>query len=335
MNFLKNSDRQETLYNALRPKKFKDIYGQDSAVRLFVNSIVNKTFFHAYIIWGKHGIGKTSFARIIAKGLNCSNFTDDVCGECYYCCYNGLESNKVEIDGATFRGVNEMKSILEEMKYVSMVFKYRVLIIDEAQQLTNDAFSSMLKFIEEPPKHVIIIFLTTEIESILDTIKSRCNIVKLYPLNEIQIENYFNQVVEKNNNLNFNTNLKKYLCKSSQGSIRDLLVGVQTYLSLDDKSDDDSFINFETEINFESLYEMIVNRKIDEIISMFEGFFEQGWNVKNFFYSFLKYIYKHNKKYSIKLNSIFYGSMHRMNSMIEEYTFWIYIVSKMIGELDE
>lgn len=165
-----------SLYRKYRPQKFDQIVGQYFVVKTLQLSISNNNIAHAYIFSGSRGTGKTSVAKIYSKAINCENFQNDICNNCKIC--NSINQNTnidiVELDAASNNGVNEIKELIDTVKYSPTESKYKVYIIDEAHMLSTSAWNSLLKTIEEPPKHVVFIFATTEFHKIPSTIVSRC-----------------------------------------------------------------------------------------------------------------------------------------------------------------
>src|SRR5688572_4496439 len=160
-----------------RPQRFSEVVGQEHVTQTLANAISQNRIAHAYLFVGPRGTGKTTIARIFAKCLNCTggpkpDFPDDdqKCNEIT----EGRSLDVLEIDGASNRGIEEIRSLRETVKYVPATSKYKIYIIDEVHMLTKEAFNALLKTLEEPPPHVKFMFATTEPEKVLPTILSRC-----------------------------------------------------------------------------------------------------------------------------------------------------------------
>ena len=165
------------LYRKWRPKTFDDLVGQDAVSKILTASIEQNRIGHSYLFSGPRGTGKTSTAKILAKSLNCIHGpTAHPCGECENCrkLDEGTSMDVMEIDAASNRGIDEIRSLRDTVKFAPVDGKFKVYIIDEVHMLTIEAFNALLKTIEEPPPQVVFILATTEIHKVPATIKSRC-----------------------------------------------------------------------------------------------------------------------------------------------------------------
>ena len=163
-----------------RPKNFKELIGQNVMVETITNSIKLKKLPNAYLLTGIRGIGKTTTARLIAKGLNCNkNFIQvEKCGSGEFCHCEEIDSSKhldvLEMDAASRTGIDDVRELIESSKYKPTSAKYKIIILDEVHMLSKQAFNGLLKTLEEPPPHLKFIFATTEVKKIPVTIISRC-----------------------------------------------------------------------------------------------------------------------------------------------------------------
>ena len=167
-----------TLYRKYRPKDFEEIAGEQEIVQTLKNSLKSNRLAHAYLFTGPRGVGKTSIARLMAKGVNCltNGITDTPCNICENCkeISAGNFLDLIEIDAASNRGIDEIRQLKEKINYSPTKGRKKVYIIDEVHMLTKEAFNALLKTLEEPPEHVLFILATTEPDKILPTIISRC-----------------------------------------------------------------------------------------------------------------------------------------------------------------
>lgn len=165
------------LYRKYRPQTFSDIIGQEHIVKTLSNAVSSGLITHAYLFSGPRGSGKTTIARLLAKAANCQGLQGaDPCNKCSSCLEitENRSLDLLEIDAASHRGIDEIRELIEGIKFVPAKLKYKVFIIDEAHQLTKEAFNALLKTLEEPPGHAIFILATTEIHKMIPTIVSRC-----------------------------------------------------------------------------------------------------------------------------------------------------------------
>ena len=206
-----------------RPGTFDDVIGQPHVVQTLVNSITTKRIAQAYLFSGTRGVGKTTVARILAKGLNCEQGpTGTPCGTCSNCLEiaQGTSVDVLEIDGASNTSVDDVREIRENVKFAAFRGKYRVYIIDEVHMLSNSAFNALLKTLEEPPAHVVFIFATTEIHKIPATILSRCQHYNFRRIARTEIVERLRHVADQDKIVIEERSLTA-LARASEGSMRD------------------------------------------------------------------------------------------------------------------
>lgn len=213
------------LYNKYRPQIFDEIYGQPAIVQTLRNQIINDHIGHAYIFQGTRGTAKTSTARIFAKAINCLNPTNgNPCLQCTSCTDTSVNPDMIEIDAASNNSVENIRNLVETVKYKPSNHKYKVYIIDEVHMLSNSSFNALLKTLEEPPEYAVFILCTTDFTKIPDTIKSRCQIYNFKLIKREDIKNALSNILVKENIdcLN-NDSCLDYLADKANGSLRDAI----------------------------------------------------------------------------------------------------------------
>lgn len=213
----------QSLYRKWRPQTFKDIIGQKHITQTLINAIYLNRISHAYIFSGPRGVGKTTTARILAKSLNClKGPTPNPCNKCERCIRitNGYSMDVVEIDGASNRGIDDIRDLRNKVRFAPAEGKYKVYIIDEVHMLTTEAFNALLKTLEEPPSHVIFIFATTNPHKIPSTILSRC---QWFNFRRISLEDIVAKLkmIVKDEKLKIDDKTLNIIARSSTGSMRD------------------------------------------------------------------------------------------------------------------
>jgi len=220
-----STHNKRPFHSKYRPTHFDEIVGQEHIVCYFKNVILNKRISFAYLFIGKHGVGKTTISRIIAKVLNCSQpYYGDACNECVNCINISLgKSFDVhEINAALNTGIDNIRYIIEKIQLSSVDGLYKICIIDEVHMLSLNAFNALLKVLEEPPKNVVFILATTEIKKIPNTITSRCHKLFFLPIDKINLASSISKIVwvEQGNVTN---KALLHILNCSEGSLRDAI----------------------------------------------------------------------------------------------------------------
>ena len=215
-----------TLYRKYRPSSFSEVSGENEIVKSLKLSLKNKSMAHAYLFSGPRGVGKTTIARLIAKGVNCLNLKEngEPCNECKNCkaINEGRFSDLIEIDAASNRSIDEIRSLKEKINYQPVEGLKKVYIIDEAHMLTKEAFNALLKTLEEPPDYAIFILATTEVHKIPITILSRCQRFDLKRIGLKVIAAQLDKVCREEK-INIDEKSMDYIARCSDGALRDAL----------------------------------------------------------------------------------------------------------------
>lgn len=216
---------KQAIYREFRPKDFTRVVGQAHIVEILKNQIRTGNLGHAYLFSGIRGTGKTSCAKIFARAVNCLNPIDgNPCNECENCkmILEDKALEVVEMDAASNRRIDDIRELKEKVIYPPQIVKYKVYIIDEAHMITNEGFNALLKILEEPPKHLIFILATTEIDKLPDTIISRCQRFEFKRINNSDIVENINYVLN-NLNVEIEEDGINLISELSSGAMRDAL----------------------------------------------------------------------------------------------------------------
>jgi DNA polymerase-3 subunit gamma/tau len=272
-----------------RPKTFDEMIGQKAVVQTLKNAIKNNRVAQAYIFSGMRGVGKTTAARIFAKALNCQHGpTPTPCNKCEYC--KSVDEDRsvdvLEIDGASNRGIEEVRSLREGVKYKPIHSRNKVIIIDEVHMLTREAFNALLKTLEEPPSHTVFIFATTEFHKVPATIISRCQHFEFKKISQRDIVNHLLDITQKEK-IEISSAGLNLIAEAADGSLRDAqsLLDQAVAFSGEVINDEDLKEILGT-ISREILFEfssIIMEEKANPVFPLVDKLIERGYDLRYFY----------------------------------------------------
>jgi len=272
-----------------RPKTFEEMIGQKPVVKTLQNAIKNNRVAQAYIFSGMRGVGKTTVARILAKALNCQHGpTPTPCNKCEFCkaITEDRSLDVLEIDGASNRGIEEVRSLREGVKYRPIHSRYKVIIIDEVHMLTTPAFNALLKTLEEPPPHTVFIFATTEFHKVPPTIVSRCQHFEFKKISQKEIINHLLDITKKEN-ITISPYGLNLIAEAADGSLRDAQSLLDKAVAFSGEAINDEDLKeilgtIKKDILF-SFSRTILEEKPEGIFPLVEEVIENGYDLR-FFY---------------------------------------------------
>ena len=306
------SNNSKVLALKYRPQIFDDLIGQEVVAETITNSIKADKIPNAYLFTGIRGIGKTTTARIVAKGLNCLNGIENLCKEdlCENC-KSIADSNHIdvlEMDAASKTGVDDVRDLIEFSRYGPTSAKYKIFIIDEVHMLSKQAFNALLKTLEEPPEYLKFIFATTEIKKIPITVVSRCQRFDLSRIKSSELFEFIKDIKEKEKGKASDEALK-LIVKISEGSVRDALSLLdRALLSLDEKTELDlnaaqKIFGYFDKSQLINLFELILKGEEEKVINIYRKIYDQGVEPKVFINDFLEILYYFKNINSLSLES--------------------------------
>jgi DNA polymerase-3 subunit gamma/tau len=271
-----------------RPQQFDAVIGQDVIMTTLKNAIEQKRIGHAYLFSGVRGVGKTTSARILAKALNCvTGPTPTPCETCDSCneIRNGNSVDVIEIDAASNRSIDDVRQLRENVKYRPSRDRYKIYIIDEAHQLTDDAWDALLKTLEEPPDHVVFIFATTERHKLKPTILSRCQNFSFRTLSYHEIYRSLEQICAQEK-IQITPAALSMLSRSAEGSIRDAQSLLDQVISFCGESIDESkireLLGFVSQEYLDRLSAALIARDTTAVLKLVDDLIRAGFDPRHF-----------------------------------------------------
>lgn len=278
-----------------RPKKFSEVIGQEHITVTLQNSIRSNRIAHAYLFTGPRGVGKTSTARIFAKVLNCLNPKDaEPCNECELCkdIQNNQSLDIIEIDGASNRGIDEIRTLRESVKYAPTKGKYKVYIIDEVHMLTKESFNAFLKTLEEPPTHTIFIFATTDIHKVPLTIISRCQRFDFRRIHLDTIKSALKNIADYEK-IKIDDKTLSIIAKKADGSLRDAESYFDQVVAFCDNQIDPVTVSKMLNLIDDDIYfrisDAVLEKNFKTVFEITNEIYENGWNFIDFMEGLLEH----------------------------------------------
>ncbi len=280
-----------------RPKRFDDIIGQEHIVSIIKNGVRNNRIPHAMLFSGPRGVGKTSTARILSMVLNCEDMKDgEPCLTCPSCrsIIEGRDMDVIEIDGASNRGIDEIRDLREKAKYSTVKSRFKIFIIDEIHMLTKEAFNALLKILEEPPKHVIFIFATTEPYNVIPTILSRC---QRFDFKRIPVSQTVSQLefICNEESIEYDLDGLKLISTLADGSLRDATSIIDQLASTMERVTYDNVNIMFGRLNdefFSRFAESILDNTPKKLIDSLNDILSRGYDLESFVSELAMYIHK-------------------------------------------
>ena len=321
----------KVLSRKYRPQNFNEIIGQAHIVNTLINSMISNRLGHGYLFSGVRGVGKTTTARVLAKTLNCLDVQDNQpCNKCQNC-IDITESRSldvIELDGASNRGIDEIREIKETVKYPPISGKYKIYIIDEVHMLTKEAFNALLKTLEEPPNNVVFILATTDSHKLPETILSRTLRFDFKKITNSNISKHIISILEKEN-IKYEELALNMIAKKADGSVRDalsILDRIISYskdlISYDIVKESLGIIEDDIYIN---LLDSIIDSDQNSLIIKVKDIIDSGYSIENFIGGFNSFL----------CNGLLYMSGYKKEEFLSEsIEKWLNSKKDIINSID-
>lgn len=312
------------LYRKFRPEVFDDIVGQEPIKRAITNQILQKRLSHAYLFNGPRGTGKTSMAKILSRTVNCENSSSyNPCNNCDACIQikNDTYMDVIEMDAASHNGVDDIREILNIVKFSPSQGKKKVIIIDEVHMLSKEAFNALLKTLEEPPSYMLFVLATTEIHKVPETIISRCQNFNFKRIANSEIEKHLVHISEKEK-LNISKELIRKIADSSGGAMRDAISDLErlSSISTEQNSEIGETMNL-LDTFIEKMITALSDRDLKEALLINEKIESSAIDVNKFIKSMLE-----------KLKNILLCICEKKRNQISTDDEFLKLISSKVGE---
>ncbi|HNU96718.1 MAG TPA: DNA polymerase III subunit gamma/tau [Candidatus Portnoybacteria bacterium] len=289
-------ENSQVIYRKYRPQRFSEVVGQEHVIKTLISAIKNSKVAHAYLFSGPRGTGKTTIARLLAKAVNCTDTSSyEPCNKCESCTeiMENRAMDLIEIDAASNRGIDEVRELKERIRFAPTHSRYKVFVIDEAHQLTKEAFNALLKTLEEPPAHAIFILATTEAHKMLPTILSR---VQRFDFKKLSLTDVIKklEMVAKKEGIKISDKALRIIALNSEGFMRDaesMLGQVIAFsgdkeITIEDIENILGIVDINLAIKF---VDLLVKKNSSEALSFIDKFVNQGYDLVQFIESLITY----------------------------------------------
>lgn len=293
----------KVMYRAYRPQTFDEVVGQQNIIKTLKNAIAEDKISHAYLFCGPRGTGKTSLARLFAKALNCQEGIGHQCNHCASCTAitNGEHPDVVEIDAASNSGVDNVRALIQQINYQPIMGRYKIYIIDEVHNMSNDAFNSLLKTLEEPPEYVVFILATTEPQRIIPTILSRVQRFDFSKISNADLIRNMKNILKKENT-DYEEEALEIIANLADGGVRDSLSLLDQVLSYCHNkittSDVYSLFGLLTLKDKMDYVKLIKERNLKDLLAKFNSDYSKGLDIAKLHSDLIK-IYKDYLVYAL------------------------------------